>query len=100
MAKVAIIFCFRKTKTSALSRKSVAIVSQSNKGHPDNARVAFLILIMHLKSILVGRNQFVAFTVDVDDFDGVILLQVLAQLGDIHVHAAGVEIVVINPNGF
>ena len=36
---------------------------------------------------------------NIDDFDGVVLLQVLTQLGDIHIHTAGIEIIVINPNG-
>lgn len=36
---------------------------------------------------------------DIDDFDGVVLLQVLAQLRNIYVHAAGIEVVVVYPDG-
>ena len=47
-----------------------------------------------------GSNQFVAFAVDVDDFNRGIVFQMLAELGDIDVHRAGVEVIVINPDGF
>ena len=36
---------------------------------------------------------------DIDDFDLIIVLQMLTQLGDIHIHRAGVEIVIVDPNG-
>lgn len=49
--------------------------------------------------VLVGNDEFVTLTVDIDDFHLVVILQVLAQLGDVNVHGTRVEIVVINPNG-
>ena len=49
---------------------------------------------------LLGRDELVALAVDVDDFDLRIVFQVLAQLGDIDVHRAGVEVVVVDPDGF
>ena len=36
---------------------------------------------------------------DIDNFDGGVVLKVLAQLGDIYVHRAGVEVVIVNPDG-
>lgn len=33
-----------------------------------------------------GGYEFVAFAVDVDDFDGWIVLEVLAEFGDVDVH--------------
>ena len=48
----------------------------------------------------VGRNQFVAFTVNVDDFNLVVVFQMLAQLCDVYIHGARVEVVVIDPDGF
>ncbi len=36
---------------------------------------------------------------DVDDFDGRVILEMLAQLGDVDVHGAGVEVIVVNPDG-
>ena len=48
---------------------------------------------------LVRDDEFVAFAVDVDDFNLRVVLQMLAQLGDINVHRACVEIVVVNPDG-
>ena len=36
--------------------------------------------------ILLGSNELVALAVDVDDFYLVVILQVLAQLSDIHIH--------------
>ncbi len=50
--------------------------------------------------LLFRRNELIALAVDIDDLYLVVFLQMLAQLGDIHVHRAGVEIVVINPDGF
>jgi len=37
--------------------------------------------------------------VNVDNLNVWIILQVLAQLGDIDIHRTGVEVVVINPDG-
>ena len=50
--------------------------------------------------LLFRRNELIALAVDIDDLYLVVFLQMLAQLGDIHVHRTGVEIVVINPDGF
>ena len=36
--------------------------------------------------ILVRSDEFVTLAVDVDDFNLVVVLEVLAQLGDIHIH--------------
>ena len=49
--------------------------------------------------IFFRRDQFVTFPVDVDDFDVFIVLQVFAQLGNVDIHRACVEVIVINPNG-
>lgn len=37
---------------------------------------------------------------DVDDFDRGVVLEVLAKLCDVNVHGTGVEIVVVDPDGF
>ena len=49
--------------------------------------------------LLFRGDELVAFAVDIDDFYLRIVLQVLAQLGDVDIHRAGVEIVVVNPDG-
>ena len=49
---------------------------------------------------LFGDNQFVSFSVNVEDFDVIVIFQMFTQFGDINVHAAGIEIIVVNPNGF
>ena len=49
--------------------------------------------------LLVRNDEFVALTVDVDDLHLVIVLEVLTQLGDVHVHRTGVEVVVVDPDG-
>ena len=48
---------------------------------------------------LVRNNQLISLTVDIDDFNLVIILEVLTKLGDVNIHGACVEIVVINPDG-
>ena len=47
----------------------------------------------------VGHDEAVASTVYVVDFDFGVSLEELAQLGDIDIHAAGVEVVVVHPDG-
>ena len=37
---------------------------------------------------------------DVDDFNGRVVFEVLAKLGDVDVHRTGIEVVVVNPNCF
>ena len=49
--------------------------------------------------VLIGDNELIALAVDVDDLNLVVVLQVLAQLGDVNVHRACIEVVVINPDG-
>jgi hypothetical protein len=44
-------------------------------------------------------DEFITFTVDIDDFNLWVILQMLAQLGDIHIHRTGIEVVVVNPDG-
>ena len=44
-------------------------------------------------------NQLISLSVNVDDLNGFIILQMLTQFGDVHIHASGIEIVVVNPNG-
>ena len=46
----------------------------------------------------VRCDELIALAVDVDDFNAVITLQVLTELGDVNVHSASVEVVVVNPN--
>ena len=55
---------------------------------------------MHLreKLLLFRSDELVALAVDVYDFNLVVILQMLAQLCDVYVHRAGVEIVVVNPD--
>ncbi len=36
---------------------------------------------------------------DVDNLNLRIVFQVLAQLGDIHIHGTGIEVVIVNPDG-
>ena len=50
-------------------------------------------------SRLAGDDELVAFSVDVDDLYRFVLLEVLAELGDVHIHAAGIEEVVVEPDG-
>lgn len=47
---------------------------------------------------LIGADELVALAVNVDDFNIGILLEVLAELRDVHVHGASVEVVVVDPN--
>ena len=46
-----------------------------------------------------GGYEFVTFAVDVDDLDRGIVFEVLAELGDVYVHRACVEVVVVDPDG-
>lgn len=58
-----------------------------------------LVATLLLRSIYLGSDELIAFAVDIDDFDRRVILEVLAELGDVHVHRAGVEIVIVNPYG-
>ena len=44
------------------------------------------------------RNQLVAFSVNIDNLDRIIFFQMFTQFRNIHVHTAGIEIVIINPD--
>ena len=46
----------------------------------------------------IRRNQFVAFSVNIDNLYLRIILQMLAQLGDLNIHRTRIEIVVVNPD--
>ena len=48
--------------------------------------------------LFVWSNELVALTVDIDDFYLVVVLEMLAQLGDVNVHGAGIEVVVVDPD--
>ena len=52
-----------------------------------------------LLGIHLGGDELVALAVDVDDLDGGVIFEFLAQLGDVNVHRARVEVVVIDPDG-
>ncbi|MBP1639952.1 MAG: hypothetical protein H6Q17_1535 [Bacteroidetes bacterium] len=43
-------------------------------------------------------NQFIAFTVDIDNSYFRIFFQKFTQLGNIHIHATGIEVVIVDPN--
>ena len=45
-----------------------------------------------------GSNQLIALAMNIYDFNRIIFFQMLAQLRYVHVHTAGIEIIVINPN--
>ena len=61
----------------------------------DTRRVSWHLLFLHQ----VRHDEAVASAVHVVDFDFGVVLQQLAKLRDIHVHAAGVEVVVVHPDG-
>ena len=56
--------------------------------------------IKQVSILLFRSDELVALAVDIDDLDRGVLAQVLAELGDIHVHAARVEVVVVDPDSF
>ena len=60
---------------------------------------SFLLSLPAYMLLCVGSNEFVTLAVDVDDFNLRIVLQMLAKLGDVNIHRAGIEIVVVNPDG-
>ncbi len=55
----------------------------------------FIVLFL---SFGFGGDELLALAVDVDDFDRRIIFEVHTPLGDIHVHASCIEVVVINPD--
>jgi len=54
---------------------------------------------VHRRLLFFRGDELVALAVDVDNLDLRIVLQVLAQLGDIDIHRTSIEVVVINPDG-
>ena len=54
---------------------------------------------MTLLIVELGGDKLVSLAVDIDNLDLRIVLQVLAQLSDINVHRAGVEVVIVDPDG-
>src|SRR5690554_7686421 len=46
------------------------------------------------------HNQLVAFTVYVQNFYCGLVFEVFTQFGNVNVHASGIEVVVVHPNGF
>lgn len=48
----------------------------------------------------IRRDELIALAVNIDDLYRRIVLQMLAQLGDVNIHAAGIEIIVIDPYRF
>lgn len=69
-------------------------------GNGGNSRIRLAHKACQQILILAGGYQLIALAVNVDNLYLVIVTQMLAQLGDVHVHAAGVEIIVVYPNGF
>ena len=82
--------CFSLSHSLFLVLKSVVVYMISHQPSP----------ISHQpESVSFRGNKLIALAVDVDDFNLVVVLQVLAQLRDIHVHRTGVEVVVVYPDG-
>ena len=50
--------------------------------------------LLHFRS-----DEFVSLAMNIDDLNLTVILEVLAQLGDIHIHGASVEVVVVDPDG-
>ena len=51
--------------------------------------------------LLIFRgDQFVTLTMNIDNLNLRIVLQVLAQLSDVDIHRAGIEVVIVDPDGF
>lgn len=46
------------------------------------------------------HDQFISFAVDIDDFDGFVIFQMLTKLGDVNIHTAGIKIVIVDPDRF
>ena len=60
----------------------------------------FLLLTYYFILLLLSWNyELIALTVDVDDFNLVIILEVLTKLCDVNIHRTCIEVVIINPDG-
>ena len=75
--------------------------------NPIHFNISSVLNIIHLPSdilhqtsplLFFGSNELIALTVNVDNLNLRIVLQVLAQLGNIDVHGAGIEVVVVYPD--
>jgi hypothetical protein len=47
-----------------------------------------------------SANQFKAFPMEVQNFDGGVFFEVFSEFSNVHIHTAGVEISIISPNEF
>lgn len=72
---------------------SVCPLNASSGRQPDEAR-----MVLFLR--YVGHDETVTSAVHVVDFYFRVILEQLAELGDVNIHATGVEIVVVHPDGF
>ena len=59
----------------------------------------FSLLYLFTSLLLLWGDELVALTMDIDDLNLRISLQVLTQFGDIDIHRAGIEVVVVDPDG-
>ena len=88
--------------SSVISLKASAKVrtfSETTKLFSEFFQKKCVLPVFSTSLLLFRGDELVAFAVDIDDFYLRIVLQVLAQLGDVDIHRAGVEIVVVNPDG-
>ena len=44
-------------------------------------------------------DELVSFPVYIEDLNGGIFLQIFPEFGNVHIHASGIEIAVVLPNG-
>ena len=79
----------------ALKKSTKRTVPETKRGAPKRC-TSFIYACAGLLGF--GNYQFVALAVDVDDLNGIIILEVLAKLGDVYIHATCIEVVVINPD--
>ena len=82
-------------------RPSLAVFTAPPRGGGGAACGGLLVDESFFACLILARlgDELVALTVDVDDLDVGIVAEQLAQLGDVDVHAAGVEVVVVYPDG-
>ena len=55
--------------------------------------------ILLLGRIRFGSDKLISLSVDIYNLYRGILAKMFAKLGDVHIHGAGVEIIVVNPDG-
>lgn len=56
-------------------------------------------LFLLCRCLSVGGYELIAFSVDIDDFDIRVVAQEFAKFCDVDIHAPGVKIIVVNPDG-